>query len=321
MTRWAIDANIFMQQATRRLVCGTIEYRRDELLIPERALLLARLVYDDLALKRAQRITEHDERHGITPGTGAYNALVARRASAILENFAAWTETEPPRNDGAWQVASDTQAAKQTAQALRLARVARRGTWTPIEEDAHVAAQALANGCRYIASHNLARLDDETFRLWLAEQQAQGALLGAANPFVVGVDQALNQLLDIERTDGQGHERVTALAWELTRPDHQAAARNIQARLATVQRFAAALHNGGAARTADAIRQVLHLAKDHPERMNALTATHNLYGRVERTRAAERRLVAGERHALANVAVPSTPPLAGYARGDDGLSR
>ena len=91
MTRWAIDANIFMQQATRRLVCGTIEYRRDELLIPERALLLARLVYDDLALKRAQRITEHDERHGITPGTGAYNALVARRASAILENFAAWT--------------------------------------------------------------------------------------------------------------------------------------------------------------------------------------------------------------------------------------
>ena len=80
-------------------------------------------------------------------------------------------------------------------------------------------------------------------------------------------------------------------------------------------------YSGGAARTGDAIRQALHRAKDHPERMNALTAMHNLYGRVERTRAAERRLVAGERHALANAAVPSIPPLAGRTRDDGGFSR
>ena len=75
------------------------------------------------------------------------------------------------------------------------------------------------------------------------------------------------------------------------------------------------------ARTADAMRQVLHRARDHPERMTVLVAANNLYGMVERTRAAERRLVSGERDALANVAVPATPPLAGHSHGDGGLPR
>ena len=57
MTDWAIDANIVMQQAVRRLLGACVEYTNGRLFVPERALALACTHYRSIARRRARRIT------------------------------------------------------------------------------------------------------------------------------------------------------------------------------------------------------------------------------------------------------------------------
>ena len=137
MTDWAIDANIVMQQAVRRLLGACVEYTNGRIFVPERALALACTHYRSIARRRARRITRWD-----TPSRPESRApasrdeLIVARAIAIQRSFADWASTEPQRNDGLWAVAPETAESIRIAQRLFVAGIAREGRGTRIEEDA-----------------------------------------------------------------------------------------------------------------------------------------------------------------------------------------
>lgn len=60
MTDWAIDANIVMQKAVRRLLGACVEYTNGRIFVPERALALACTHYRSIARRQARRITRWD---------------------------------------------------------------------------------------------------------------------------------------------------------------------------------------------------------------------------------------------------------------------
>ena len=149
---WALDTNLAMSQAVRRMVSGCVELANGRLWLPERALVLMSTRYAMLARTRATRITEHGE--GADPfgfDADALDDLVVERSVALTRAFARWAVEETRRNDGLWSLARATPDTERTAQRLFVAGIARAGEDGTAEEDAHVAAEALeAGGVRQI---------------------------------------------------------------------------------------------------------------------------------------------------------------------------
>lgn len=308
MTDWAIDANIVMQQAVRRLLGACVEYTNGRIFVPERALALACTHYRSIARRRARRITRWDTpSRPESQAPASRDELVVARAIAIQRSFADWANTEPQRNDGLWAVAQATAESIRIAQRLFVAGIAREGRGTRIEEDAEVAAQALDAGCRWIASHNLELLQGAPFERWLAGEQAQGRLRTASAPFVCAIDDAIHEMLGTEDESPTGRETLAGLAWEVTRPDNPNAARDAGARIAGLKRFTEALHHGGAVRSAKALEEMLTRGQTDPAKLGTKLEQRNLRGSIERTRAAERRQVQAERAAIEATAETSSP--------------
>ena len=172
------------------------------------------------------------------PDADALGDLVVERSVALTRAFARWAVEETRRNDGLWSLARTTPDTERTAQRMFVAGIARAGEDGTAEEDAHVAAEALEAGCRWIGSKNLNMLQGEPFTKWVADEQAKGRLLQARTPFIVPPDQAIHMLLDeLPLAEADDH-RVAAVAWELSRPNDPVAAADVGARATRLLRFA-----------------------------------------------------------------------------------
>ena len=177
---WALDTNYAMQQGVRRLISGCVEAADGRLWLPERALTLASDRHSRLARTRAARITEHRE-GAETPARSraALDDITIERTLALTDTFATWAQAETLRNDGLWSLAASSAHTRRLTQRLFIAGIAQEGHADTAEEDAHVAAEALSAGCRWISSNNLDMLQGKLFTKWLGVEQAQGRLTGA----------------------------------------------------------------------------------------------------------------------------------------------
>ena len=309
MTNWAIDANIVMQQAVRRLLGACVEHTNGRIFVPERVLALACHHYKSIARRRARRITRWQDEVLSTPAmTAERDELIVTRALAMQHAFSGWANAELQRNDGLWASAPATLESQRIAQRLFISGIARGGHAARIEEDAEAAAQALDAGCRWIASHNLDMLQGAPFERWLTDEQTQGRLRNASAPFICPIDDAIHQMLGTEHEAPAGRELLAAISWELTRPDHPDRARDTAARLAGLERFTEALHQGGAVRSAAALDAVLGAGTNNPDGLRADLERHELHESLGRTRAAERRQVRAEREAI-RAATPTPLPV------------
>ena len=301
-TRWAIDANIIMQQGTARLISGCVEASGGQLLVPERALTLAKAKSYEPAQRRARHILQHLLNPGdVTPAQ--LREVTIACTVAIRNAFANWATGETDCNGGVWSFAPETPTSESITASLYAAGIARASTQSGIE-DADAVAQALAADCRWIASHNKYALSDDLVP-WLAHEQAHGRLEHASNPFICSVDTALETMV----TD---HEHLAAIAWELGRPDNEDAAQNLAARRDNATRFVEALHDGGATRNAERLAPIIHRKAD-PQRLDERLSALGHTGTLERTRAAFRRLANATRQAQQNAIAnalgqpPNTP--------------
>ena len=264
--------------------------------------------YAKLARTRATRITEHGE--GADPfglDADALGDLVVERSVALTKAFARWAVEETRRNDGLWSLARATPDTERTAQRLFVAGIARAGEDGTAEEDAHVAAEALEAGCRWIGSKNLDMLQGEPFTKWVAGEQANGRLLHARTPFIIPPDQAIHMLLEETHLAGADEHRVAAVAWELSRPNDPIAAADVGARATRLLRFANALEGGGCAFTAATIRKTLRQSRNDGDALAALLDGYDLAERFDRTRGAEDRQVSAEREAVARTGPEQAP--------------
>jgi len=293
--RWAIDANIIMQQGVSRLLSGCIEITGGQLLVPERALTLAETKFFPSAERRARRIVDNIQNpEEYLPGE--LRELTIGCTVAIHNAFATWARDEPQRNDGVWTIAPDSATTRTITASLLAAGIARPSTHSGVEEDAHVAAQAFAAGCRWIASHNLSVLTEDLVP-WLAHEQAHGRLEHAANPFICSVDTALRTMMEDD------HEGLAAITWELGRPDDDTVARDLEARLANATRFVRSLRSGGATNTADHLAPIIHI-RANPDELHWRLSARKYIGSLERTRAGFRRLATTLRQATRSVLEP-----------------
>ena len=86
MPDWAIDANIVMQQAVRRLLGACVEYTNGRIFVPERALALACTDYRSIARRRARRITRWDtQSRSESEAPASRDELIVARAIALAE--------------------------------------------------------------------------------------------------------------------------------------------------------------------------------------------------------------------------------------------
>ena len=297
---WALDTNFAMQQGVRRLISGCIELADGRLWIPERAVALAATRYAELARRRAARITEHREG---TPQFGLGDAtlreIAVKRAIALNRAFHNWALAETTRNDGLWSIAPASDETELISQRLFMDGIARAGTESATEEDAHVAAEAMNAGCRWIASNNLTMLQGTLFTEWLSAEHAQGRLEAAQNPFIVGADEAINNLIAESGIGGDKAQVVTAIAWEIGRPNDPQAAADTALRMDQLKRFGHALEKGGASTAALQVRKTIREGRHDPVELDATLSAYQLKHTLERTRTAEERQVNAERAAIA----------------------
>ena len=219
---WALDANLILRQATRRVLCGCIEYTNGQVWVPQRAMDMVDLRYPKIARVRARRIGDRERESAPTHESEVqYEERLAQRAAGMQEAFTHWLVQETRRNDRGWLLAAATPETVRITQRLFLAGVAQEGTTSEVEEDAQVGAQALHAGCRWIAADNSGMLRGEEFRDWLRAEHAAGRLLSAADPFRLTPDQAIGKMLG-PRYETETAGVLTAIAWELIRPGNEA---------------------------------------------------------------------------------------------------
>ena len=315
--RWAIDANVAMQQGVRRMIAGCAEFAGDQLLIPHKVLELVPTRYRRLARTRAKRIVAFGATKGTVeaaagrPPTEEAEALAASHTLAMARAFADWAAAETRRNDGLWALAPESEQGELVVEKMIQAGIARAED-ASAEEDAVVAGQAIASGCRWIASNNLQVLGGIAFDRWLAtERMRELALASADVPLVLRPDEAVNTILSRYHDHPEDRRLLSAIAWELIRPDEGSRIEGTQ-RVETLERFANALEAGGAPQSARSIRITLDETGREAQVTARLLERFGVEGRLQGCRGAERRQVEAERRALRSgggqpMAVPVRP--------------
>ena len=295
--RWAIDANIAMQQGIRRLISGCAEFAGDELVIPVKVLELIPTRYRRIARTRAKRITKFTGGRN-APTTEEIETMAATRTIGMSRAFAEWASNETRRNDGLWTLAPESARGELIVERMIQVGIARIDASATAEEDAIVAGQAIAAKCRWIASNNLEILGGEIFERWLENERTMDEELASADvPLVLRPDEAINTILARHYDQREDRRLVTSIAWELCRPNDPGSM-NPKQRIDNLERFANAIEAGGAAQAARAIRITLDATKRAPEPTAKLLEARNLGGLLERTRRAEERQASAEREII-----------------------
>ena len=309
--RYAIDTNLVLRPALRRMLCGAAEWSGAELYIPRTARWMAQRRHIVIAGRLAAQATRWEARQaGVQHERETEKLWIRRRAEALHSIFHTWIEAEPQRNDKAWSEAPETPETLAVVQALAADGVMRDGGLREIEEDAYCLAEGLSCGCRWIGSENLGLIAQERFGMWLEEEQRGGRYPEAERPFIVTPDQALATLLD-GTAEQPRPWAMASLVYELTRPN-DAALEASRVHWREMRRMATLAGEGGAPRAGAAVHAALDRAEEAKDVAGRSVMLARARGQVPRTRAAEERKVRQER---------SLRPFAGELPRDHGGGR
>ena len=249
----AIDANLFLRHTVRRFLCAMQEVRGGQVLVPAEVLRESVRKYPRIAGRHAARVVERraieewgrdwtsEQRSEIEGRTRAYGKDLARA-------FEAWTKEERRRNDAAWSVSEETEAASDLAMDLTASGAFSddAGYGDPL-----VVAQSLMDGARIIATDNRASIDPEKLHAWIEEHRSDTRLARAKLPFVVTPEQAWRAGIGGEAED-QREWQTTLLAFGTCRPRVEA---GTQRDMEILARFERQLMHGGMQGAAAAIRE------------------------------------------------------------------
>ena len=295
---WAIDAHIAMHQGARRLIAGCAERAGHRLVVPEKALEHATTRYRRIARTRARRISTLEQRDAAHPApTDVVDAAVVERTIALARAFATWAKGEAQREDGLWTVASGTDRGQWMIESMLQAGVA-QSTGANAEEDTVAAGQALGARCRWITSSTFRIFGGHALERWRERHPSYDQPLeSVALPMVLTPDEALATLLNPNGGACDQRTLITAIAWELARPD-DAQRKTGPERIAALERHADALAAEHLPAAARAIRCTLDATRWDPARTERALEPCGVRGRLERCRAAERRQIRAQRDAL-----------------------
>ena len=290
----AIDANLFLRHTVRRFLCAMQEVRGGQVLVPAEVLRESVRKYPRIVGRHAARVVERraieewgrdwtpEQRSEMEGRTRAYGKDLARA-------FEAWTQQERRRNDAAWSVSEETEAASDLAMDLTASGAFRddAGYGDPL-----VVAQSLMDGARIIATDNRASIDPEKLHAWIEEHRSDTRLARAKLPFVVTPEQAWRAGIGGE-TEDRREWQTTLLAFGTCRPRVEA---GTQRDMEILVRFERQLMRGGMQGAAAAIRE---------ERMRWLGSEEEMITQLKAqapdpsaTRSAEERRIEAEREWL-----------------------
>ena len=120
----AIDANLLVRNATRRLMMGVAEVARFQVVIPATAAEVAKQVYRKVRAQGEKRRVEHDVDLRGAPENGKEASDQLTQALDNVETgFAQWLDNEPLRNDAMIDIAASSERTREVASALLLAEV------------------------------------------------------------------------------------------------------------------------------------------------------------------------------------------------------
>ena len=110
MRKLAVDANILVRNATRRLIVGVAEVSECAVVVPATASRSAKEVYRKVVGAQKGRQIEHEM---MLEGKPTQGEEARRRLTERLDNaesgFAAWLEREPKVNSGLMEIAESTE--------------------------------------------------------------------------------------------------------------------------------------------------------------------------------------------------------------------
>ena len=194
----AIDANLLVRNATRRLMMGVAEIAKFRVVIPATAAHVGKQVYRKVRAGGERKRIEYEmELEGRPEKGGEATDKLTQALDNAEAGFAQWLESEPLRNDAMIEIAASNDRTRQVASALLLAEVVedpddrRFGTG----EDPQVLAEALEAGAQWVASDNLHTISVDAMERWLDKEQAMGHYQQVPRPFILRPDQAVETLL------------------------------------------------------------------------------------------------------------------------------
>ena len=290
----AIDANLFLRHSVRRFLCAMQEMRGGQVLVPAEVLRKSVRKYPRIVGRHAARVVERRavEEWG-REWTPEQRSEIEGRARTygkdLAKAFEVWAKQERCRNDAAWSVSEETEAASDLAMDLTASGAFRddAGYGDPL-----VVAQSLMDGARIIATDNRASIDPEKLHAWIEEHRSDTRLVRAKLPFLVTPEQAWRAGIG-GGTEDQREWRTTLLAFGTCRPRREA---GTQRALETLVRFERQLMYGGMQGAAAAIREERMRWLGNEEKMVMELKTQAPDPLV--TRSAEERRIEAERESV-----------------------
>lgn len=305
----AVDAQILLRNAARRMVFGSAELAGVDVIVPETAVHFAKMHYGKVSRHYVEDSVEWDDARNETNWSDErIGKEIARRLAQVVSGFQKWMDEEPRRNDAVFAIA--TRSPKAEATAMEIARAGavkdpEDQRWE-IGEDPFVLGEALEAGAHWIASDNFKTLDTEAMEEWLDEVQAEGRFLHVPRPFILTAEAAVGMMMgQIAARIGDGthapreHRRILANA--VSRPNDPKT-RTVR-RVQILTKMGKDIRNAGLRRTGKElhqwqVRKMSQIAKGAETVvareiawMDRLIGTHH----VARTRAGEDRRVQAER--------------------------
>ena len=248
----AIDANLLVRNATRRLMMGVAEVARFQVVIPATAAEVAKQVYRKVRAQDEKRRVEHDvDLRGAPENGKEASDQLAQALDNTQTGFAQWLDNEPLRNDAMIDIAASSERTREVASALLLAEVVddpddrRFGTG----ENPQVLAEALEAGAQWVASDNLHTISVDAMERWLDKEREMGHYLQVPRPFILRPDQAVEALLRVADPQAMAdpwdadtmHIALCAALCEAKRPSAP-----LKAHISNLSRFADETRKGGA---------------------------------------------------------------------------
>ena len=299
----AVDAQIVLRNAARRMVFGSAELAGVDVVVPETAAHFAKEHYRRVAKHYViDRIEWENAREGTQWSEERMAEETAKQLAQVSAGFASWIDEEATRNDGIFTIATRTPKAQTTAMEIARAGVVddpEDQRWV-IGEDPFVLGEALEAGAHWIASDNLKTLDTDAMEEWLEDVQARGRFLHVPRPFILTAEAAVGKMLnDVGSSIGDGalspKERRRMLANALSRPADTRT--NALRRVQILGKMGRDIRNAGLRRTGRELHQ-WHVRKTGQMRKGAIASITTEIAqmdealrtdRVARTRAAEDR--------------------------------
>ena len=303
MRKIAVDANLLVRNAARRLILGTAELTGYGVIVPETADLMSRQVYRKVRGNGARAQVMYEM---IKEGKDIHSEEGAERLKNRLDlqeaGFARWLDTEPERNDGVLERGLRTEQTRKTAAALLAAGVVEDAEDTRFGtgEDPQVLAEALEAGAQWIASDNLKTIVVGAMERWLDKEQVMGRYMHVPRPFILQADEAVGQLLkehDPQRMSDPWQAEVLRIAVCAALCESESRDVNVENRVWNLGRFGSGVVNGGARDTGGLVRRWTRMAKMRLDRGRRAEVVQDLARmsdvvstkQVARTREAEAR--------------------------------